>query len=144
MSDIIWLNENTHLFPDVSQALREPDGLLAAGGDLSAERLMEAYRQGIFPWYEEDQPILWWSPNPRCVLYPEQLQVRAGTYQLEPNMSLYQTLEHLNTGKEYQFAITFVEGSRFSEWLALLKEAPYVEHDLTALSEKEMAAKLGI
>jgi UPF0755 protein len=77
-------------------------------------------------------------------LYPELLQVRAGTYQLEPNMSLYQALEHLNTGKEYQFAITFVEGSRFSEWLALLKEAPYVEHDLTALSEKEMAAKLGI
>lgn len=75
MSDIIWLNENTHLFPDVSQALREPDGLLAAGGDLSAERLMEAYRQGIFPWYEEDQPILWWSPSPRCVLYPEQLHV---------------------------------------------------------------------
>jgi len=75
MSDIIWLNENTHLFPDVSQALREPDGLLAVGGDLSAERLMEAYRQGIFPWYEEDQPILWWSPNPRCVLYPEQLHV---------------------------------------------------------------------
>ncbi len=77
-------------------------------------------------------------------LYPELLQVRAGTYQLEPNMSLYQTLEQLNTGKEHQFTITFVEGSRFSEWIELLKQAPYLEHDLTALTEEEMASKLGI
>lgn len=77
-------------------------------------------------------------------LYPELLQVRAGTYQLEPGMSLSQALEHLNTGKEYQFAITFVEGSRFSEWVEQLKSAPYLEHDLTDLSEKDMATKLGI
>lgn len=77
-------------------------------------------------------------------LYPELLQVRAGTFQLEPKMSLYQALQHLNTGKEHQFAITFVEGSRFSEWVSLLKDAPYVEHDLTSLSEKEMATRLGI
>lgn len=77
-------------------------------------------------------------------LYPELLQVRAGTYQLNPKMSLYQTLEHLNTGKEHQFAITFVEGSRFSEWVNLLKDAPHLEHDLTSLSEEEMASKLGI
>ncbi len=51
-------------------ALREPDGLLAAGGDLSVKRLLCAYRRGIFPWYEEDQPILWWSPDPRLVLIP--------------------------------------------------------------------------
>ncbi|MCZ6404787.1 endolytic transglycosylase MltG, partial [Vibrio parahaemolyticus] len=62
-------------------------------------------------------------------LYPELLQVRAGTYQLEPDMSLYQALEKLNSGKEHQFAITFVEGSRFSEWVSLLKNAPYIEHD---------------
>ncbi|MCV5960387.1 cell division protein YceG, partial [Escherichia coli] len=59
-------------------------------------------------------------------------------------MSLSQALEHLNAGKEYQFAITFVEGSRFSEWVEQLKSAPYLEHDLTDLSEKDMAAKLGI
>ena len=75
MSDIIWLHETNHQFPKVSEALEEPDGLLAVGGDLSAERLLEAYRNGIFPWYEEDQPILWWSPNPRCVLYPDQLHI---------------------------------------------------------------------
>ncbi len=77
-------------------------------------------------------------------LYPELLQVRAGTYQIQPNVSLYQTLEQLNTGKEHQFAITFVEGSRFSEWVEQLSDAPYVKHDLTGLSEKQMAEKLGI
>ncbi|APP05123.1 endolytic transglycosylase MltG [Vibrio harveyi] len=77
-------------------------------------------------------------------LYPELLQVRAGTYQLEPNTSLYDTLEQLNTGKEHQFAITFVEGSRFSEWVEQLSAAPYVKHDLTGLSEKQKAEKLGI
>lgn len=52
-------------------ALNEPDGLLAAGGDLSVERLIQAYRLGIFPWYEDGQPILWWSPDPRCVVFTE-------------------------------------------------------------------------
>ncbi len=54
-------------FPPVAHALREPDGLLAVGGDLSAPRLLEAYRNGIFPWYSQGQPILWWSPDPRMV-----------------------------------------------------------------------------
>ena len=62
-------------FPDVSRALREPDGLLAVGGDLSVERLRNAYTNGIFPWYSEGDPILWWSPDPRTVLYPEQIHI---------------------------------------------------------------------
>ncbi len=62
-------------FPDVEAAETEPDGLLAVGGDLSVTRLLTAYRQGIFPWYGEGQPILWWSPNPRTVLFPEHLKV---------------------------------------------------------------------
>jgi leucyl/phenylalanyl-tRNA--protein transferase len=62
-------------FPPVSEALREPDGLLCAGGDLSPSRLVAAYRRGIFPWYSEGQPILWWSPDPRAVLLPGQLKV---------------------------------------------------------------------
>lgn len=67
---IAWLEENTP-FPDVSTALTEADGapgLLAAGGDLSPKRLLEAYRHGIFPWFSEGQPILWWSTDPRMVL----------------------------------------------------------------------------
>lgn len=62
-------------FPPVTQALREPDGLLAAGGDLCTPRLLAAYRRGIFPWYEEGQPLLWWSPDPRCVFRAGDLHV---------------------------------------------------------------------
>ncbi len=62
-------------FPDPSKALRDPNGLLAYGGDLSPERLLEAYRHGIFPWYSDGEPILWWSPDPRCVFRTDQLRV---------------------------------------------------------------------
>ena len=74
---ILWLNEDDppEAFPPVSAALREPDGLLAAGGDLSTARLLAAYRRGIFPWYDEGQPLLWWAPDPRCVFLPGDLHV---------------------------------------------------------------------
>lgn len=72
-----YLLDNVHktIFPDVKLALQDPDGLLAVGGDLSIERLVSAYQKGIFPWYSEDQPILWWSPDPRMVLEPKELKV---------------------------------------------------------------------
>ncbi len=60
-------------FPHLDNALRDPNGLLAVGGCLSRTRLLNAYRQGIFPWYNPDEPILWWSPNPRLILFPDQL-----------------------------------------------------------------------
>ena len=62
-------------FPSPNAALREPNGLLAAGGDLEPDRLLGAYVRGIFPWYEQGQPILWWSPDPRAVLWPVELHV---------------------------------------------------------------------
>lgn len=62
-------------FPDVERALDEPNGLLAIGGNLQPDNLLAAYRRGIFPWYEHGQPILWWSPDPRLVLFPECLRV---------------------------------------------------------------------
>lgn len=71
---IPWLERNTP-FPPLAKALRQPNGLLAAGGDLSAERLLLAYRQGIFPWYSEGEPILWWSPDPRMVLVAAELKI---------------------------------------------------------------------
>jgi len=61
-------------FPSLEHS--DPDGLLAVGGDLSPARLQCAYSQGIFPWFEDGQPILWWSPDPRCVLYPDQFKTR--------------------------------------------------------------------
>ena len=65
---LAWLRPDAP-FPPLSAALDEPNGLLAAGGDLSPERLIAAYRRGIFPWFSAGQPILWWSPDPRMVLY---------------------------------------------------------------------------
>ena len=63
----------TYTFPPLEAA--SPEGLLAVGGDLNPDRLLSAYRQGIFPWYSDDQPILWWSPDPRAVLYPSTLHI---------------------------------------------------------------------
>lgn len=68
-----WLAPDNLKFPDIEDAWEDPNGLLAAGGDLSPARLIEAYRRGIFPWYEDDQPILWWSPHPRMLLFSEEL-----------------------------------------------------------------------
>ena len=62
-------------FPATDQALSYPNGLLAVGGELSVARLLQAYRRGIFPWYEEPQPVLWWSPDPRSVLFPDELNI---------------------------------------------------------------------
>lgn len=88
-SNIAWLRPGQD-FPAPDQALSDPDGLLAAGGDLEPETLLKAYRSGIFPWYSEEQPPLWWSPNPRALLFPDQVhtsrslarQIRKGHYQL--------------------------------------------------------------
>jgi leucyl/phenylalanyl-tRNA---protein transferase len=72
-------------FPPLSEALAEPNGLVAIGGDLSPARLLSAYKQGIFPWFNEDEPTMWWSPNPRMVLFPEELKI---------SHSLKKTLKH--------------------------------------------------
>lgn len=72
---LTWLQRDNLSFPPLEKAMREPNGLLAAGGDLSPERLLAAYRHGCFPWYQDGQPVLWWSPDPRTVLYPQELHV---------------------------------------------------------------------
>lgn len=73
---VIWLPDDFKgPFPSPQLALIEPNGLLAAGGNLETGTILQAYRQGIFPWYSDGQPILWWSPNPRCVLYPDNLHI---------------------------------------------------------------------
>lgn len=72
-----WLDprDDNQPFPHPDRALTEPDGLLAAGGSLNPRRLLRAYRLGIFPWYSSGQPILWWSPDPRLVLFPERIKI---------------------------------------------------------------------
>lgn len=95
---VAWLSPDDPIegFPPVSSALDEPDGLLAAGGDLSPERLLYAYRHGIFPWYDDGQPLLWWSPDPRCVFL-------AGDYRLSRRM--HRALRH--SGMEIRFNSAF-------------------------------------
>ncbi len=75
--ELTWLDprDDAQPFPNPHQALEHPNGLLAVGGNLSPRRLLNAYRLGIFPWYSEGQPILWWSPQPRTLLFPEHIKI---------------------------------------------------------------------
>jgi leucyl/phenylalanyl-tRNA--protein transferase len=72
---VLALLQPSDPFPPVERALKNPNGLLAAGADLSVERLLDAYRRGVFPWFSRGEPVLWWSPDPRMVLYCEELKV---------------------------------------------------------------------
>ncbi len=75
---LYWLEPGTitkNPFPPAEQAFKEPNGLLAAGGQLTPDWLLQAYTHGIFPWFSENEPILWWSPNPRAVLFPDDLKI---------------------------------------------------------------------
>ena len=91
----------TDPFPPLASALRDPNGLLAAGADLSPERLLDAYSRGIFPWFGEDDPLLWWSPDPRMVLYVDELHVsrslrrviRAGRFRITLDTAFSQVME---------------------------------------------------
>ena len=95
-----WL-KTTGDFPPVTQALAEPPGLLAAGGELSAEWLISAYSHGIFPWFNATQPILWWSPDPRMVLFPQELHIphsllrvmRKNQYEIRVDTAFRQVME---------------------------------------------------
>ncbi|ACJ28636.1 Leucyl/phenylalanyl-tRNA--protein transferase [Shewanella piezotolerans WP3] len=75
MNSLSYLNQDQQSFPPPEQALSDPNGLLAVGGDLQPERLLNAYYNGIFPWFNQDDPILWWSPDPRAVFAPGNLRV---------------------------------------------------------------------
>ncbi len=96
-------------FPPLNQALNEPNGLIAIGGDLSANRLLNAYKQGIFPWFNQNEPIMWWSPNPRMVLFPDELKI---------SNSLKKTL------KKQVFEIRF--NSAFKEVMTACSQTPRV------------------
>ena len=91
---IPWLDKGAP-FPPLRTALRDPNGLLAAGGDLSPRRLLEGYRAGIFPWFSDGDPILWWSPDPRMVLFPDELRI---------SRSLAKTLRNRRHEVRFDFA----------------------------------------
>jgi len=121
MSAVAWIDADAapDAFPPVERALKEPDGLLAAGGDLSPERLLAAYRRGIFPWYSRGQPILWWSPDPRAILIPRELKV---------SRSLTKTLR--NGGFETRFDTAFDAVMRACGERKLRPEGTWISHDM--------------
>ncbi len=106
---IPWLRGNAP-FPPAAKALEAPNGLLCAGGDLSPDRLVEAYRHGIFPWFSEGDPILWWSPDPRMVLFPDELRVsrslgkrlERGTYETRVDTAFRDVIEACAAPRENQ------------------------------------------
>lgn len=115
---MILLLQDATPFPPVTQALKNPNGLLAAGGDLSAARLLDAYRHGIFPWFGEGDPILWWSPDPRMVLIPAEFKcshslrktLRRGAYQLRTDTAFEQVMRACAAPRDGQDGTWIQEG----------------------------------
>lgn len=126
----VFLLDESNLFPPVSDA--EPDGLLAVGGDLSQTRLLAAYRAGIFPWYEEG-PILWWSPDPRFVLFPEELKVsksmrpilRNGKFRFTVNKAFPEVITHCSEVKRFGQDGTWINHDMIRAYIQL-NSAGYV------------------
>jgi len=124
MRQVSRLQAGEH-FPPTSEALDYPNGLLAVGGDLTAERLLDAYSRGIFPWYDEPQPVLWWTPDPRSVLFPGELHI---------SRSLRRTLrgDAFRLGLDRQFEQVMREcarprGDRHGTWIGNDMIAAYCE-----------------
>lgn len=127
MTSLPWIDPDHLWFPPPEQALDDPDGLLAVGGDLSPERLILAYSNGIFPWFSEEQPILWWSPNPRCVLFPDEIHV-SRSLRRTLNRQLFRVTADRNFRQVIRLcAITRDEGT----WITDDMEASYTRlHDM--------------
>jgi leucyl/phenylalanyl-tRNA--protein transferase len=127
MKRITWLapGDPPARFPPVGEALDDPPGLLAAGGDLMPERLCEAYRRGIFPWYSPGEPVLWWSPDPREVLLPGEMHVsrslrrtvRRGTYRVTENQAFAMVIAACATAR----------GPAAGTWITPEMQAAYLE-----------------
>ena len=91
---LVQLSRHTLAFPSPEAALREPNGLLALGGDLSPARLLMAYQRGIFPWFSPGDPILWWSPDPRAVLWPTEFHVSRSMKRFHKSSPYRVTINH--------------------------------------------------
>ena len=123
---MVLLNDNL-IFPPVEMATEE--GILAIGGDLGIERLLLAYRSGIFPWYSEGEPIVWWSPDPRFVLFPEKLKVTKSMQSVLSNGSFRFTINRAFTAV-LQNCKTITRKEQEGTWIT-----PAVQHAYTQLHE---------
>ncbi|MDN5881609.1 MAG: leucyl/phenylalanyl-tRNA--protein transferase [Nitrosospira sp.] len=122
---IPWLTPESP-FPPLNTALTTPNGLLAAGGDLSPQRLIEAYRRGIFPWFNEGEPILWWSPDPRMVLFPSELKIsrslskalKKGNYEIRVDSAFSQVVQGCAKPRKGRSG-TWIHAEMISAYVAL-------------------------
>ncbi len=137
---IPWL-QSADAFPPVAKALKSPNGLLCAGADLSPVRLVDAYRHGIFPWYSEGDPILWWSPDPRMVLYPAELKVsrslrkavERGTYEIRFDTAFGRVMEECAAPR----------GGQAGTWIVPEMVAAYTRLHLRGLAHSVVAWRDG-
>jgi leucyl/phenylalanyl-tRNA--protein transferase len=121
-----WL-DHSHRFPSPHSALKDPNGLLAAGGDLSVDRLLTAYRLGIFPWFAKDEPILWWSPNPRLVLIPTEVHIsrslgkvlRNKSYEIRMDTAFKEVMHACAAPREGQQADTWISNEMIAAYCDL-------------------------
>ncbi len=131
-------------FPPAGHALDNPQGLLAIGGDLSPARLINAYRQGIFPWYSDDQPILWWSPVPRCVIFPGAVHVsrrlrrryNQGRFSLSADRSFARVIEACAAPRR-DFEGTWITADMQAAYIRLHKMG--IAHSVEVHFEDELA-----
>lgn len=124
-SPLQWLNEDSLEFPDAATALKVPNGLLAVGGDLRPARLLSAYQRGIFPWFEADQPPLWWTPDPRMVLFPSEVHVSRSLQKFSTSTTLT-----LSSDRDFAGVIAACAALRRGSqgtWITAAMEAAYVE-----------------
>jgi len=119
---IPWLSPDSP-FPPVETALEEPGGLLAAGGDLSPARLLAAYRRGIFPWYSEGEPILWWSPDPRMVLFPSEFRIHRSLVKTLRNSS--HVIRFDNAFEQVMDACAAPRSGQAGTWISAEMRAAY-------------------
>ncbi|MDM8568203.1 leucyl/phenylalanyl-tRNA--protein transferase [Thiotrichales bacterium HSG1] len=144
-----WIPDKAKVddFPPLEQALQYPDGLIAIGGDLSEERIIMAYKLGIFPWYNDNEPILWWSPNQRMVLFPEQLKVARSLRKIMRKNKFTLTLD-----QSFKEVITACAGFRHNQngtWITDDMQAAYyhlhvrgVAHSVEAWYEDNLVGGL--
>lgn len=143
---IPWLGRDDP-FPPVEQALAEPNGLLAAGADLSLPRLVQAYSRGIFPWFNAGQPLLWWSPDPRMVLFPDELKVsrslsrtlRQGRFELRADSAFAEVVEGCRAPRRDQ-AGTWISDDMAAAYLGLHRAG--IAHSIESRVDGELAGGL--
>lgn len=114
---LVQLSRHSIAFPSPEGALREPNGLLALGGDLSPARLLMAYQRGIFPWFSPGDPILWWSPDPRAILWPEKFH-------------LSRSMKRFHKNSPYRVTLNYAFGQMIEGCANDREEGTWITHDV--------------